>query len=336
MSVDTRLERDTERLQLALRPQFHFERYTDARIGHTDDEGIDATAIWLETERSSLSLHSLLQDASTLYSELEETGVIHVGQRRRDEDFDGSWAYQQTERWTLQLTGAYASSKYHGSDSSALSDYGQKSGGATESYAFTERLGFSLSAAAGDARTGGLEESTRFESLQAGFQWQPTERSSISGTGGESRQKTLGLTSTSFIGQLSASYRTELASFALSALRQVQPTGLGVFTQVEQASLSGTRQIAPRLSLGSNVTIYRDTSAFHSPLFSFTFADRTYSEGDVQLSWQKNPFWTLSMQVLYDRADSPRSFLLPLGLHADGWRASLSATWAPHGASLSR
>jgi len=336
MSVDTRFERDTERLQLALRPKLDFERYTNARIGHTDDEGIDATATWLGSERSSLTLHSLLQDASTLYAELAETGVIDIGQRRRDADFDGTWAHQQSERWTLQLTGASSSSDYHGSGASALANYGQNSGGATESYAYTERLAFSLSASAGDARTGGLEQSTRFESLEAGFQWQPTERSGISGAGGASRQKSLGLISTSFVGQLSASYRTELASFALSALRQVQPTGFGIFTQVDQVSLTGTRQVAPRLSLDSSLTVYRDTSAFHSPLFSFTFADRTYSEAAVGLSWQRSLSWRLGAQVLYDRADSPRSYFSPDGLHAEGWRASLSATWAPNGASLSR
>lgn len=336
MSVDTRLERDTERLQLGLRPKFDLERYTDARISHTDDESLDATATWFETERSSFTLHSLLQDASTLYAELTQTGVIHIGQRRRDEEADGSWAYQQTERWTLQLSGSYSSSKYHGTASSSLADYGQTLGAVTESYAYTEQLMFSLSGSAGDARTAGSEQSTRFESLNLGFRWQPTERTIISGSGGDSRQKTNGLVGTSIVGQLSASCRTELGSVALTASRQAQPTGFGIFTLVEQASLTGTRQIAPQLSLSSNLSVDRDTSAFHSPFVSFTFAERTYSEGFVQLSWQESPPWTLGLQILYDRSDSPRSFFVPLGLHARGWRVSLSAVWAPHGASLSR
>lgn len=336
MSVDTRFERDTERLNLALRPTFHLERYTDARLSHTDDEGIDGTATWFSTERSSFGLHSLLQDASTLYSELTETGVIHIGQRRRDEDADGSWTYQQSERWTLQLTGSYSSSKYHSAGASALSDYGQTLGGAMETYAYSEQLSLFLSGSAGDARTGGVQQSTRFQSLDVGFQWRPTERMNISCAGGASRQKTNGLTSTSVIGQLSASYQTELGGISLRAQREVQPTGLGVFTQVDHISLTGSRQVAPQLSLQSNLSLDRDTSAFHSPLVSFTFADRTYSEADVRLSWQQSLPWTFAVQALYDRADSPRSFLVPAGLHAHGWRMSLSATWAPHGASLSR
>jgi hypothetical protein len=336
MIVDTRFERETERLKLTLRPYGQLERYTDARLNHTDDEGIDATATWLETERSSLTLHTLLQDASTLYSELTSTGIIHLGQRRRDEDVDGTWAFQQTERWTLQLGGSYSSSKYHGAGASALSNYRQSLGTATESVAYTERLTFSLTASAGDAHTTGSEQSTRFDSVGLGFQWRPSERASVQGNGGVSRQTTGTLTSTTIIGALSASYTTELSTFSLGAQRQMQPSGFGIFTQVDEATLTATRDLAPQLSLDSEVQVYRDTSAFRSPFFSFSYADRTYWQTHLRLNWQQTPAWTLALQLLYDRADSPSSFLIPLGLHAHGWNVSVQSVWAPHGASISR
>ncbi len=336
MSLDTHFERDTERLKLVLRPYGQVERYTDARLNHTDDEGIDATATWLETERSSLSLHTLMQDASTLYSDLTSTGIIHVGQRRRDEDVGATWAYQQTERWTFQLGGTYSGSNYHGAGATTLSNYRQALGTASESFAYTERLTFLLTGSAGDAHTTGAEQATRFESLGAGFQWRPSERVSVQGNGGASRQTTGTLTSTSVIGTLSASYSTELSSVALSAQRQVQPSGFGIFAQVDQAGLTASRNIAPQLSLGSEFEIYRDTSAFRSPFISFTFADRTYAEAHLRLSWQRTPAWALALQLLYDRADSPRSYLIPAGLHARGWQVSLQSVWAPLGASLSR
>lgn len=336
MSGDTRFEHDTERLKLALRPFGQLERYTDARLNHTDNEGIDATGNWLATERSSFSLHTLLQDASTLYSELTDTGIIHLGQRRRDEVGDGTWSFQQTERWTLQLGGTYSSSKYHGAGATPLSNYRQALGTATESIAYNEGLTFSLNGSAGDAHTTGSEQSTRFDSLGLGFQWRPSERTGVQGNAGASRQTTGTLTSTTIIGTLSASYSTELSTFALSAQRQLQPSGFGIFTQVDEASLTATRELAPQLTLGSEAEVYRDTSAFHSPFISFTYADRTYSAAHLRLDWQQTPAWTLGMQLLYDRADSPRSFLIPLGLHARGWQVSLQSVWAPHGAGISR
>lgn len=336
MSLDTRFERDTERLKLALRPTGQLERYTDARLSHTDEEGIDATATWLETERSTFALHSLLEDASTLYSDLTTTGIIHLGQRRRDEDLDGTWSFQQTERWTLQLGGTYTSSNYHGAGATLLSNYRQALGTAAETFAYTEELNFSLNASAGDAHTSGAEQSTRFRSLGVGFQWQPTERASIQGSAGVSRETTGTLVSTTNVGALSASYSTELSTFTLSAQRQLQPTGFGIFTQVDQASLMATRQLAPRLSLASEAEIYRDTSAFQSPFISFDYADRKYSEAHLQLSWRQTEAWTLALLLRYQRADSPRSFVIPLGLQARSWMVSLQSTWAPRGANLSR
>jgi len=336
MGVDTRFERDTERWKLSLRPQGQLERYTDARLNHTDEEGIDATATWLQTERSSLTLHALLQDASTLYSELTGTGIIHLGQRRRDEDVDGTWAFQQTERWTLQLGGTYSSSSYHGAGATVLSNYRQAYGTATENFAYTEELSFSLGGSAGDAHTTGAEQSTRFKSLNAGFQWQPTERANIQGSVGASRQTTGSLASTTSIGQLSVSYGRELSRFTLSAQRQMQPSGFGVFTRVDQASLAATRDLAPQLSLGSQIDVHHDTSAFHSSFISFIYADRTYSEAFLRLSWQQTPAWSLALQLRYERADSPVSFLTPLGLQAQSWQVSLQSVWAPLGASITR
>lgn len=336
MIVDTRFERDTERWKLALRPYGQLERYTDARLSHTDQEALDATATWLETERSSLSLHALLQDASTLYSELTGTGIIHLGQRRRDENVDGTWAFQENERWTLELGGSHDSSAYHGAVASTLSNYRQTSGTAAENFTCTERLVFSLNASAGDAHTAGAEQSTHFQSLGVGFQWHPSERLSVQGSGGTSRQTSGSFSSTTVIGALSLSYATELSTFALSAQRQMQPSGFGIFTQVDQATLSWTHDLAPRLSFGSEAQVYRDTSAFRSPFISFTFADRTYSEAHLRLNWQQTATWTLALQLLYDRADSPRSLLLPAGQQAHGWQVSLQSAWAPLGANLTR
>jgi len=336
MSLDTHFEYDTERLNLTVRPFGQIERYTDDRLDPTSEEGIEITDTWLETERSSLTLHTLVQDASTLYSELTSTGIFHSGQRRRDEDFDGTWAFQQTERWTLQLQGSYDGSDYHGSGTSVLSNYRQSLGTVTESFSYSEQLVLSLNGSAGDSKNNGAEQSTRFQSAGGGFKWQPIERGSVQGSVGVSLQTTSGLTSNTIIGALSVSYSTELTTFSLNAQRLVQPSGLGIFTQVDQATLAASHNLSERLSLASEAEVYRDTSAFHSPFISFTYADRTYAESHLTLNWQQTPTWTLALQLQYQRAVSPASFLYPTGLQAQGWQISLQSVWAPHGASRSR
>jgi len=336
MSLDTHFERDTERLKLTLRPFGEFERYTDDRLDPTSAEGLDTAMTWLQTERSSFTLHAMVQDASTIYSDLTTTGLIHIGQRRRDTNFDGTWAFQQTERWTLQLEGTYDGSDYHGAGTSALSNYRQALGTASENFSCTEQLILSLNASAGDAHTTGAEQSTRFQTVGTGFQWQPTERAGVQGSVGLSRQTTGGLTSNTTIGALSVTYSTQLSNFALTAQRLLQPSGFGIFTQVDQATLTMSRNLSERLSLGAEAQVYRDTSAFHSPFISFTYADRTYAESHLRLNWQQTPTLTLALQVEYDRADNPVSFLIPTGLQAHAWMATVQSVWAPVGASVSR
>jgi hypothetical protein len=336
MSLDTHFERDTERLKLTVRPYGQAARYSDDRLDPTTEGGIEANVNWLQTERSSFTLHTAVQDASTLYAELNSTGIIHIGQRRRDENVDGSWAYQQTERWQLQLGGTYSSSDYHGAGTSPLSNYRQASGTASENFSWSEQLILSLNGSAGDAHTAGAEQSTQFESVGGGFQWQPTERASVQGSLGVSRQTTAGLTSNTTIGALTVSYSTELSTFSLNAQRLLQPSGYGIFTQVDQASVNASHSLSERLSLAAEAEVYHDTSAFTSPFISFTFADRTYAESHLRLNWQQTPTVTLALQLQYQRATDPVSFLYPLGFQAHGWAVSLQSAWAPLGTSVSR
>lgn len=336
MSLDAHFEHDTERLQLKLRPYGEAERYTDHRLDPTSEEGIEATGTWLATERSSLTLHTMAQDASTVYSDLSTTGLIHVGQRRRDEDFDGTWAFQQTERWTLQLESSYNGTDYYGAGTSALSNYRQSLGTATESFAYTEQVILSLNASAGNAHTTGAEQSTRIDSLGTGFQWRPTERASVQGSVGISRQTTAGLTTNTTVGELSVTYSNELGNVALTAQRMLQPSGFGIFSQVDQATLTAARNLTERLTLDAEAQVYRTTSAFTSPFISFTYADRTYAESHLRLNWQQTPTVTLALQLQYQRADDPVSYLYPTGLQAHGWAVSLQSVWAPLGANVSR
>ena len=336
MSLDTHFERDTERLKLTVRPFGQAERYTDHRLDPTSQYGIEATGTWMATERSSFTLHTLDQDADTVYSDVLTTGLIHVGQRNRSEDFDGTWSFRQTERWTLQLQPSYNGTVYSGPGSNLLSNYRQSLGTLIESYSLNEQILLSLNASGGDAHTTGAEQSTRIDSVGTGFQWQPTERVAVQGSVGLSRQKTGGLASNTTIGELSVTYNTELTSFSLMAQRMLQPSGFGIFTQVDQGTLNVSHSLSERLSLATEAQVYRTASAFSSPFISFTFAERTYAESHLRLNWQQTPTLTLALQLQYQHASDPQSFFYPFGFEAHGWAVSVQSVWAPLGATISR
>src|SRR6267378_6853368 len=85
MSLDMRLQRATERLNLSLRPQLRVQRFSDRRFDRSDDGGLEAAAKWT-TERSSFAVNGLFRDQSSLSAEVAATGIIDLNTRRRDEN----------------------------------------------------------------------------------------------------------------------------------------------------------------------------------------------------------------------------------------------------------
>ena len=262
----------------------------------------------------------MVQDASTLYSELNSTGVIHIGQRRRDEDVDGTWAFQQTERWTLQLGGTYSSSDYHGAGTSALSNFRQACGTASESFATPS----SSSSRSTDLRVTRTRPAPSNRPLR-----EPGRRIPVASDGARQRSRQRrrqpadhrDSPSNTIIGALSASYSTELSKFALTAQRQMQPSGFGIFTQVDQATLTATRDLSERCH-SPRKPRYTGTPARSVAFISFTYAERTYAESHLRLNWQQTPTWTLAQQLQYDRADNPGASSFPPDCRLTaGWSA---------------
>ena len=66
------------------------------------------------------------------------------------------------------------------------------------------------------------------------------------------------------------------------------------------------------------------------PVAGQTF-DRTYERADASVEWQTTRTWTLSATGSYARARQLREWPM-----AYGWRALISATWAPLPQTLSR
>ena len=162
-------------------------------------------------------------------------------------------------------------------------------GTATENFAFNEQLTLSVNALGGDAHTTGAEQSTRIDSLGGGFQWQPTERASVQGSVGLSRQTTAGLTSNTVIGQLSASYSTELSNFTVGARSaSCNRRASECLLQVDQGSFTATRELSERVTLDSEAQLYR------TPAHSFAVHIVHLCRPDVfgvasATQWQQTP-----------------------------------------------
>ena len=101
-----------------------------------------------------------------------------------------------------------------------------------------------------------------------------------------------------------------------------------MFTQSDQGLLAYSQGLSPRLTFGAGLSVYRSSSAFQS----FTFAQRTYSQGSLSLNWQADEHWSLGLSVLANRANGGTD--LPDATH--GWQVALSSVWRTLRRSISR
>lgn len=330
MSLDMRLQRATERLNLSLRPQVHIQRFSDRRFDRSDDDGIEGVANW-SGERSSFAVKGVLRDQSSLTAEIATTGIINLDTRRRDEDAMASWTLSQSELRKLVLSADYTSAKYHGSATTPLQNNRYDTFGASEQFLVSERLTLSLNGSLGDSHTAGIDAKTRSTSAGVGLYWQITERNQLTANFGLNRRTEGSTTTQGLVGDIAFSRSTSLASYTFSAQRSVAPSGFGLFTQSDQVQISGVRTLAPRLSADASAGLYRTQSIFHS----LNFADRTYVQIAMGLSWQTTERWSIGARAFGSRANSKGPLGVSLGV-ADGWQARLESVWTPAPRSISR
>lgn len=330
MSLDMRLQRATERLNLSLRPQVHIQRFSDRRFDRSDDGGIEAVANW-SGERSSFAARGVLRDQSSLTAEIASTGVINLDTRRRDESATVSWTLEQSELRKLVLSADYSSANYHGSATTPLQNNRYDTFAAGEQFLTSERLMFSLNGSLGESHTGGIDAKTRWTSAGVGLNWQLTERNRLTADFGLNRRTESSATTQGFVGDIALSRSTSLGSYTFSAQRSVAPSGFGLFTQSDEVLISAVRTLGPRLSANSSAGLYRTQSIFHS----FSFADRTYVQIGMGLSWQATEQWSLGARAFGSRANSKGFLGVPLGT-SDGWQVRLESVWTPVPHSISR
>jgi hypothetical protein len=330
MSLDMRLQRATERLNLSLRPQLRVQRFSDRRFDRSDDGGLEAAAKWT-TERSSFAVNGLFRDQSSLSAEVAATGIIDLNTRRRDENATVSWTLEQSEVRSLALTTAYLSATYHGNATTLLQDNHYLTFDASERFKTSERLSFSLDGMVGEAHTGGVGDKTHTMSSTVGLVWQITEREQLTADLGVNQRTERSSRTRGFIGDFTFSRSTTLGSYTFSAQRTVAPSGFGLFTQSDEIQLSTVRAMGPRLSWDSSVGWYRTQSAFHS----FSIADRTYTQIAMGLSWRATEEWTIGTRAFGSRADSKGILGVPRGI-TDGWQLRLESWWTPVRRSISR
>ena len=348
---DLKLQRASENLQIVLEPKYDLRRYSQPTWGPGSDRSLAVSLNW-KGERTGLALSGSISNATTLTTEVLESGIINGDIRRRLEQLNAQWSWSRTELHQFFLQAGYTNVGYidspyvlespTGSLVPELPGYKYSTGSLGERFFMSERTTLSVSAF-GDALQSPIPgNSSHEEGLQVEYSTSYSERFSLDASVGESR-RTLGVESRDAANSSIVSTRAqssngtnasvlvtrafELGNATLNYTRSLTPYGTGILVQRQQLAASLTRSLATDLDATfSVIRVQNSQSTVRLGL------DRAYYDNAVAgLAWRFGESWTVAPTVT---TSWTRAIGSNLPVHE--WRAALSMTWQPLASTRSR
>ncbi len=315
-----------ETLDISVTPSVRFSRYDGDSALNSTDVGLALSANKIG-EVSRFNFQASESRDSTLTSELRDTGIIE-GRQQRETVAVGLGATHVFSP-TIMLTGAagWQRIRYDNAAASGLVDYRYPYASAALSWQTSALWRLSLRAEGTQLEAPTIGLTSRNQSLRMLADWRPSERLSFGLAFGESATKARRASDRGLIYSASLKWSGLLTEVSVTAGRDVAPTGRGVLVTRDEASMSVSRQLSPRLALGANASFNRNEDL----LFGILRNNRRYWSADSSLSWRVTETCTLTGKLSLGRA----AIDLP-SLTANSRGASLLVSWTPKPWTLSR
>lgn len=281
------VQRRTETLDLTANTRVGAQRYQQDDGLDRNDQQLDIGFRW-RAEHVNWEGRAAATRDTTLTSEAGVSGITQFNQRREGLVVSIGPSWQASERLSFTSTMGWQVNRYP-DPVQELTDYRYGSALLSASYVLTERTSISLVGSAGQFSTGDSRSETKNASvsLQAQYALSPLWIMSF-GAGPSwvraNRRQDQGLV---YSAALARSF--ERSSLSLSASRSQSPSGVGVMTDVDDASLSFGTQITERLTgtLGMGFVRRRDAL----PAFNLDLGEVRYRHIDASVSWLVSPAW---------------------------------------------
>jgi len=319
-SLDLDLTRLSETAEFSLAPHYYLRRIQPSIEADIDDLRIPAS-LRLDFERGQMQLGGLYADESTLTTELETTGAISAAASRITRAIDTSFGLSHSDARELQLSASFQDVNYTGGYEGQLYDYRYGSASLGERFTWSTRTAFTLSGFASQLRSSQRGNENQEAGVSLGMDFAFTENTFMSATFGVSRRDFDGSHSNGRLGSFSLSHQGETRRWHVSLDHSLVPFGTGVLTERDTAEFALTQQFDTHwlgmLRLGWS----RNEDA--QPVFNNIDA-RTYRHADLELRWQLDPAWSVSMVSGYADAQDPGA-----PERVNGWSLALRTTWAP-------
>lgn len=299
------LHQRTEVSELSLNGRFDSRRYPGDAELDSDNQDLSLAGSY-QTERSTWQWKSQVRRATTLITELADTGLLSAGKQRDDLTLTPSWTYVLSPETSVQL--AYSATDTSYEDGAGLVDYRFQvlSGGVFHRLSERNQLNFEVRGSRFNASDIGTE--TDAYEILAGISrvFSETSRGSLqigavrSSSATEQRFGPLLLTrddsATGSLLNMQAEREFEVTRLSFSAKRQLMPSGGGRLNLSDQVSVTLRRRLAPTVEGLIEATGLRNRATEGD-----SSTDRDFYSARSGLYWSLNNWWRLGTTYEYVR-----------------------------------
>lgn len=326
MTLDLLLRRLTDTGELSIHPQVEFQRFTknselDANNGSLQLLASHRAELWAVSTTLGYS------HTSTLITEIASTGIVDASTYQDSLNADLNVSRKLSALQGITADVSYADVTYPGGLSAGLVAYKYYAGSLTYNYQYSLRSTFSLVAFGSDVRNE-LDEASDVVGAKLQWQYSITSLLTMTASAGTSEAHVSGSPGTGAVYSFSLVRRTDQeGKWSFTVFQDVEPNGLGVLLNHQEADLSVTHGVAPHLFVTVTATALRNRDV----ITGITYGDRRYFAGNLGLEWHAAPHWQVSFTGGYSQSTDPEPYQ-----YAHGWRAAVTLRWTPHPWSISR
>lgn len=320
--LDLRLERATERFNLIIQPHVGWQRYEQDNSLDRSDQQLEATLHWRGELIDWNGTVGATRD-STLTSERGTTGLTQLNERHEGLDVSLGPTWQWSERLTGGTNVGWQAARYPGNRETELQNYDYRLVSGDVGYVLSDRAVLTWVASVGQLVPQHTDAKSDNASLRMQMRYALSSLWSLNLGAGPSVVRAQEHRQNGVIYTAAVSRAFERSSLSLSVNRSVSPSGRGVLTQLQDASLNFGTQLSERVSTGCSVSFSRRTDAIRAG--NTALSDVRYARADFSVSWQVSEHWHLGAGMGYsaqqlgardDNADTARGYDAQLTL---GW-----------------
>lgn len=319
VSVDATMKRVTESTEMDLHPHLELQRFFSEPALNADNGSVQGSYA-AQAERSSVSASGSYEKASTLTTELSETGIVDTSTRRETTTAGLTLGHDLSERQHLDLQGSYTDVIYPGGEQVGLVGYRYPSGTLTYTFGVAERTSLAAGVVVDELKAPLTGYEAHDQAIRLTLKHAFSTRLNVSAVAGGTNTTVAGVTQHGYVWDLHATYNSLLTQWDVDYSQSLQPSGRGYLVRRDAGNLTVARNLAPRLYATLTVQDIRNSEVAGGPFLDVP----RYFAGDAGFDWHASEHVVVSVTAGLAELEEPVSYQM-----ARGWHAAVNTRWTP-------